>query len=129
MQIILKMEKADLLRETAGDHIRVIVAEGIAQSFGDRYRVYPSAPRPDKLPIRRDSVPNPCVLAVKAATNKKTNSSKVAGLDTATNDTSSPSKTAGTTSRGETGKISAWAAGVANASPASSSPEKSITYE
>lgn len=122
------MEKAGLLQATAGDHIRVIAAEGIADHFGDRYRSYPLVPRPDNVPIRRDLIPAPCVLGIPPKT--KPFKKKVTEPVAAVTRTSSPGRTSATnTSRGTTRRVSAWVAGLANASSASTSPEKSITYE
>ncbi|KAJ4418574.1 hypothetical protein N0V82_005459 [Gnomoniopsis sp. IMI 355080] len=127
------MEKAGILQEEAGDHIRIIVAEGIAEMAGDRYRSYPLVPRPDKVPIRRDLYPHPCVLATPASTEsvkkeKKKNGSEAIGAPT---NASSSAKTATTmsTSRGASRRVSAWAAGVVNASSGSDSPENSIVFE
>lgn len=125
------MEKAGLLQEEAGDHIRIIVAEGIAEMAGDRYRSYPSVPRPDKVPIRRDMIPHPCVLATPARPNHvKKKGTEHVGVRKNTSSSTNTSTT--TTSRGAAGatrRVSAWAAGVANASSISASPEKSIVFE
>lgn len=62
MQTLLQLERSGLLREAAGDEVRVIVAEDIAEHFGEHYRTFPSAFRQGGLEIRRDCVPKPCVL-------------------------------------------------------------------
>ncbi|KAJ4386669.1 hypothetical protein N0V93_009567 [Gnomoniopsis smithogilvyi] len=84
--------------------------------------------RPDNVPIRRDEVLGPCVLDTPV--NKK--HSKKEGIESVAAKTrmSSAAKTVtASTSHGPNRRVTAWAAGVANASSASTSPEKSIAFE
>lgn len=124
------MERSGLLQEKAGDHIRVIAAEGIADHFGDRYRSYPLVPRPYNVPIRRNVVPDPCVLVAKSDRTMHVKKKKGVEPVAAKTSVSSSTKTiTSTPGHGATRRVSAWAASVANASSASTSPEKSIVYE
>lgn len=61
-QTLLELERFGLLRETSADEIRTIVAEDIADKFDERYRCFPCGPRQNRLEIRRDRIPETCVL-------------------------------------------------------------------
>lgn len=62
MQTLQKLERTGLLREASGDEVRTIVAEDIADHFGDRYRAFPHGVKQGGLEIRRDRLPKKCVL-------------------------------------------------------------------
>lgn len=59
-QQLLGLEKLGALPTPAADEIRNIVAEGIAEKFGETYRTFPCAR--EGTQIRRDAVPKPCSL-------------------------------------------------------------------
>lgn len=59
-QQLLALEKLGALPTLAADEVRNIIAEGIADKFGDNYRKFPCAR--EGIEIRRDAVPKPCVL-------------------------------------------------------------------
>lgn len=66
-QTLQKLERTGLLRQAGGDEVRTIVAEDIAEHFGERYRVFPAGVKHEGLNIRRDSVPKTCVLRARIA--------------------------------------------------------------
>ncbi|KKY32253.1 hypothetical protein UCDDA912_g07794 [Diaporthe ampelina] len=57
---LLALEKLGALPTHAADEVRNIVAEGIADKFGESYRTFPCAR--EGIEIRRDAVPKPCAL-------------------------------------------------------------------
>lgn len=59
-QQLLALEKLGALPTTAANEVRNIVAEGIADKFGEPYRNFPFAR--EGTEIRRDAVPNQCSL-------------------------------------------------------------------
>lgn len=59
-QQLLALEKLRALTPTAADEVRNIVAEGIANKFGEPYRSFPCTR--EGVQIRRDAVPKNCSL-------------------------------------------------------------------
>ncbi|KAI3398556.1 hypothetical protein diail_8901, partial [Diaporthe ilicicola] len=57
---LLALEKLEVLAPSSADEIRNIVAEGIADKFGETYRAFPGAR--EGTEIRRDAKPQPCAL-------------------------------------------------------------------
>ncbi|KAG6367152.1 hypothetical protein INS49_001336 [Diaporthe citri] len=57
---LLGLEKLGALPTTAADEVRNIIAEGIADKFGETYRTFPCAR--EGTEIRRDAVPKQCSL-------------------------------------------------------------------
>ncbi|CAN8100569.1 unnamed protein product [Discula destructiva] len=148
---LLKLEGAGLLQAAAADHIRIIVAEGIADSFGERYRTYPSAPRLTAVPIRRDAPVAKCPLATltrhepkeivhgsekgqnKAKVYNKNDWKKVSkqqqsvGVQRQAQDEVQPESSDKTTATSSPAKrVSAWMTGVHNASRSTASSKKSM---
>ncbi|ROV98768.1 hypothetical protein VMCG_06816 [Cytospora schulzeri] len=59
-QPLLELEKLGALDAEMADEIRNIVAEGIAEKFEERYRIFPGERK--GVQIRRNRVPAPCTL-------------------------------------------------------------------
>lgn len=59
-QQLLALEKLGALPTPAADEVRNIIAEGIADKFGETYRTFPCAR--EGIEIRRDVVPKQCAL-------------------------------------------------------------------
>lgn len=59
-QQLLALEKLGVLPTPAADEVRNIIAEGIADKFGETYRTFPCARLGTE--IRRDAVPKQCAL-------------------------------------------------------------------
>ncbi|KAG8166758.1 hypothetical protein KVR01_002447 [Diaporthe batatas] len=60
METLLALENLGTLTSTAADEVRNIVAEGIANKFGELYRSFPCTR--EGVQIRRDAVPKTCSL-------------------------------------------------------------------
>ncbi|KAI7774263.1 hypothetical protein LA080_009013 [Diaporthe eres] len=60
LETLLALEKLGALPTPAADEVRNIIAEGIADKFGETYRTFPCARLGTE--IRRDAVPKQCAL-------------------------------------------------------------------